>query len=107
MTALEKLQAETQPAVQSNDPRQLTRPLTLKDLVLLTDAIANSSGGSSYLVYTALLTQTGTDAPVATVLQNTLGGTVVWTYEDFATYQGTLTGAFTDGKTFVSFYTAI
>jgi hypothetical protein len=30
-------------------------------------------GGLPYLVYTALLTQTGTDAPVATVLQNTLG----------------------------------
>jgi len=28
-------------------------------------------------MYLALLTQTGTDAPVATVLVNTLGGTVV------------------------------
>ena len=31
-----------------------------------------------YKVYTALLTQSGTDAPVATVLENTLGGEVVW-----------------------------
>lgn len=30
-----------------------------------------------YKVYTALLTQTGTDAPVATVLENTLGGTPI------------------------------
>lgn len=31
-------------------------------------------------VYGALLTQTGTDAPAATVLENTLGGAVVWTH---------------------------
>lgn len=32
-----------------------------------------------YKVYTALLTQTGTNAPVATVIENTLGATI--TYE--------------------------
>ena len=32
-----------------------------------------------YTVYTALLTQAGTAAPVATVLQNTTGGTITWT----------------------------
>lgn len=59
-------------------------------------------GGSDpgYLVYTALLTQGGTDAPVATVLHNTLGGTVVWTRpDDPGHYIGTLSGAFTLGKT--------
>lgn len=45
-------------------------------------------------VYKALLTQLGTDAPVATVLENTLGGTVVWTYDSPGVYIGTLTGAF-------------
>ena len=59
-------------------------------------------GGSSYLVYVALLTQTSTNAPVATVLQNTLGGTVVWTREDVGYYVGTLEGVFTVGKTWVS-----
>ena len=49
-------------------------------------------------VYRALLTQTGTDAPVATVLENTLGGAVVWTYSDVGVYIGTLTGAFTANK---------
>lgn len=61
-----------------------------------------SGGGGSeaaYLVYTALLTQTGTDAPVATVLQNTLGGTVVWTRADTGQYAATLTGVFLDNKT--------
>ena len=55
----------------------------------------STSGAASYLVYTALLTQSGTDAPVATVLENTLGGTVVWSYSDVGSYLGTLTGAFT------------
>ena len=31
-----------------------------------------------YKVYTALLSQTDTNAPIATVLENTLGGTITW-----------------------------
>lgn len=53
-------------------------------------------------VYRALLTQSGTNAPVATVLENTLGGTVVWTRNQTGQHLGTLAGAFTAGKTFVS-----
>lgn len=60
-----------------------------------------TSSGASYLVYTALLTQTGTDAPVATVLENTLGGTVVWSYNDVGKYIATLSNAFTANKTAV------
>jgi len=52
-------------------------------------------------VYVALLTQTGTNAPVATVLKNTLGGTVVWTYDSVGQYHGTLASAFTLNKTVV------
>ncbi|MGL6283960.1 MAG: hypothetical protein ACRC2J_16275 [Microcoleaceae cyanobacterium] len=62
-----------------------------------------SNNASSYLVYTALLSQSGTDAPVATVLQNTLGGTVVWTRAGIGEYEGTLAGAFTENKTFIIF----
>ncbi len=48
--------------------------------VATTYDLMSAAGGASYDVYTALLTQTGTDAPVATVLENTLGAvTVVWT----------------------------
>lgn len=50
-------------------------------------------------VYRALLTQTGTNAPVATVLENNLGGTVVWARTTIGTYTATLTGAFTVNKT--------
>ncbi len=38
-----------------------------------------------YKVYSALLTQTGTTAPVATVLENTIGD-IVWTYEGTGQY---------------------
>lgn len=54
-----------------------------------------------YKVYTAILTQTGTDAPVATVLKNTLGGDIVYTYDSVGQYVGTLSGAFSENKTFL------
>ena len=53
-------------------------------------------------VYRALLSQTGTDAPVATVLENTLGGVPLWEYDSTGNYTATLVGAFTDGKTCLS-----
>lgn len=59
--------------------------------------------GSSYKVYTALLTQTGTTAPVATVLENTLGGTLVWSRNDAGDYLGTLNGAFLNENEFFTF----
>ena len=41
-----------------------------------------------YRNYTALLTQTGTDAPVATVLENTLGN-ITWEYDGVGNYLAT------------------
>jgi hypothetical protein len=49
-------------------------------------------------VYTALLTQTGEDAPTATVLENTLGD-IVWTRIDEGIYIGTLSNSFIENKT--------
>ena len=57
---------------------------------------------SPYKVYSALLTQLGTDAPVATVLENTLGGEVVWSYVDTGIYTATLANTFTENKTFIT-----
>lgn len=54
------------------------------------------NSGSGYTVYTALLAQTGTDTPVATVLKNTLGGLPVWAYVSPGNYTITLSGAFPD-----------
>jgi len=51
-----------------------------------------------YKVYTALLTQTGGDAPVVTILENTIGD-IEWSF--IGVNRGTLKGAFTIGKTFI------
>jgi hypothetical protein len=72
-------------------------------------ALGNQTPGAppepeaSYKVYTALLTQTGTSAPTATVLENTIG-TITWTYTDYGFYTGTCTGCFTENKTFAYMY---
>ena len=42
--------------------------------------------GASYLVYTALLTQTGTNPPVATILENTANLTVNYVYNSVGAY---------------------
>ena len=52
-----------------------------------------------YKVYTALLSQTSTNAPVATVLENTQGGTVVWSRANTGEYRATLSGVFAVNKT--------
>jgi len=49
-------------------------------------------------IYRALLNQTGTNAPVATVMENTIGS-IVWTRVTNGEYRGTLSGAFTSAKT--------
>lgn len=78
----------------SNDS---TFAVTSQDDTLLVLVSAASDPG--YTEYVALLTQTGTDAPVATVLSNTLGGTVVWSRQSAGTYRATLAGAFPSLKT--------
>ena len=51
-----------------------------------------------YKVYSALLTQSGTDAPTAIVLENTLGGEIVWSRDSIGEYYGTLNGVFKINK---------
>lgn len=60
---------------------------------------AASPGGSSYLVYTARITQSGTSNPSATVIGDNTIGDIVWTRSDVGRYIGTLTGAFPSGRT--------
>ena len=48
-----------------------------------------------YKVYTALLTQTGTNAPVATVLENTLGITISFSYTTVGRYKAVFSTPFT------------
>ncbi len=54
-----------------------------------------------YKVYTAILNQSSTNAPVPIILENTLGGTITWTRSLAGNYVGTLTGAFTEDKTVI------
>lgn len=72
---------------------------------VVADANGNLSAISTdtrpYKVYVALLTQSGTSAPIATVLENTLGGSVVWARTGVGTFTATLSNAFTSGKTFL------
>jgi hypothetical protein len=60
---------------------------------------ALENGGQPYKVYRAILNQSGTNAPVATVLENTIGN-IVWSRNSPGTYSATLVGAFQANKTF-------
>jgi hypothetical protein len=60
----------TKTATPNTNEKNITQNFTVSGVA----AFANSYS-LGYTVYTALLTQTGTNAPVATVLQNTTGGT--------------------------------
>lgn len=51
-------------------------------------------------VYTALLSQSGTTPPTATVLDNTIG-TITFTYDGVGNYSATSSGLFTANKTVV------
>ena len=64
-------------------------------------AFANSYS-LGYTVYTALLTQAGAAAPVATTLQNTTGATFTWARTGSGTYTITASGnVFTNNKTII------
>ena len=50
----------------------------------------SSLANIGYTVYTAALTQTGNNAPVASVLQNTTGGVFTWSRVDTGKYRVTV-----------------
>lgn len=75
--------------------------LKTKDSSGVVETLATTEGiaDTEPKVYVALLTQTGTDAPVATILKNTLGGVPVWSYVTVGDYNCTLAGVFELQKT--------
>ena len=83
----------------TNTEQRLT---ALEKLLFETDQYRNSGGELPYKVYTALLTQSGTNAPVATVLENTLGGTVTFGRINAENYTINCTDCFAENKTFIS-----
>ena len=84
------------------DANGKTENLTRNFSVAQLAAFANSYS-LGYTVYTALLTQAGAaNPPVATILQNTTGGTITWTRTAPGAYTATIaTSLFTLNKTMV------
>jgi len=81
----------------NSDEQPITNNVTIASVA----AFANTYN-LGYTVYTALLTQAGTAAPVATILQNTTGGTFTWTRQSAGNYTVTAsTALFTVNKTIV------
>ena len=75
----------------------LTAPVSLSALKSVLLAI----GGQvrPYKVFTALVSQADTGAPTMTILENTLSGTPVFSYDDVGEYELTLAGEFVNNKT--------
>jgi hypothetical protein len=61
----------------------------------------NAASSRPYKVYTALLSQSGTNAPVANVLENTLGAVPILSRNATSSYSITTSGLFTSNQTFV------
>jgi hypothetical protein len=53
------------------------------------------------IIYKAIITQTGTAAPVATILENSLNTNVIWTRSGVGVYKGSLEGGEFNTPTFV------
>ena len=80
----------TEMALQGGEDSPRTRTFTIGSIV---DLI------KPYKVYTALLSQTGENAPVPTVLENTLGEILSYSRTQEGEYIITTTGTFPQGKT--------
>jgi hypothetical protein len=72
----------------------------LEQLTSVTSKV--SGGGGSYLKYVALLSHTGTEAPVATVLESTIGD-VTWNRFNDGQYYGENANFSDASKVFISF----
>lgn len=66
-------------------------------------SISNSGKYNGIKVYRATITQTGTAAPVATVLENSLGATPTWARTGVGTYTVSTSALFTSAKTATTF----
>ena len=89
--AADTLLVGTQMNVQQLDGGEanLTRNFTLSNVA----SLINTGFAGGYKVYTALLTQAGVvNPPVATIMQNTTGGTFTWSYTNAGRYQIAVSG---------------
>ena len=81
---------------ENGETKNLTKNFTVSQIA----AFANVT--AAYTVYTALITQASSAAPIATILQNTTGDTLTWARTGAGTYTVTSsTALFTANKTAV------
>lgn len=93
--SLKKINKDNRIGSYSLDDRQ---PVFASDVNPIIDAINELK---PYKLYVALINQSGSGIPVATVIENTLGGDLVWSGSS-GSYYATLSGAFTDiNKVFI------
>ncbi len=76
-------------------------PAELGDEAITLNQLKGYGSTKPYRKYVALLTQSSTSAPVATILENTIGA-IAWSYSATGSYLATLSGVFIDGKTAIS-----
>ena len=82
--------------VDTSNSKNTTKTFTAGDIASL------ASGSTAYNSYVALLTQTSTNAPVATILSNNLTATLTWARTGPGVYTLTANAAtFTANKTIV------
>lgn len=96
-----KTQAQLLAQVASLLADNTTGDISANDVRTCLNDIIDSANYGGSKVYKALLTQTGTNAPVATVLVNTLSGTPVWSYVGVGDYELTLASEWTANKTVI------
>lgn len=77
------------------------------DITTLQSDITTLQNNTAPIVtkYIARLEQSGTDAPIATIIYNSLSGVPVWTRTGSGEYLLTLASEFTAGKTAIDVYT--
>ena len=93
--------ASTQTAACTSGIAKVRDPIML--LQLIAELTCEVAQGSGIKIWRGFLSQTGTNAPTAVILENTLGGTITWARTSPGVYSGTLAAAFTASKTFISY----
>ena len=72
-------------------------------MVVMTNGVASWTASRPYKVYTAILSQSGTASPTATVLENNLGFNPVWNRNSAGNYYLSSSNGFPILKTIVFF----
>jgi hypothetical protein len=86
---------------QTSEPTQYLGKLDASAISGSFSSISNTGKYNGIKVYRAWITQTGTAAPAATVLENSLGATPTWARTGVGTYTVSTSSLFTSAKTLI------